>query len=147
MEEWINKDELVKWLELVDGCIADGTVTPQTLYAQIMRDIKQFRGVKGELLATSKGEILVKVDGDTVGTWDGIIYVVCGEKSRTIFVTAIGDDNDKFITLNDILKEIDCNTYDYPLVIIEDALSGNVYRYNNYGDNSWWKVGETKGYA
>lgn len=42
MPRYIDKDELVIWLNAVDGIIADGTVHPQTLYKQIITDIENF---------------------------------------------------------------------------------------------------------
>ena len=39
---YIEKEALIEWLELVDGCIADGTVEAPTLYKQIITDIKNF---------------------------------------------------------------------------------------------------------
>ena len=42
MSRYIDKAELLEWLEKVDGCIADGTVEAPTLYKQIITDIKNF---------------------------------------------------------------------------------------------------------
>ena len=42
MARYIDKEALLKWLERVDGCIADGTVEAPTLYKQIITDIKNF---------------------------------------------------------------------------------------------------------
>lgn len=146
MREYIDKQELLDYLESVDGCLADGTVTPQTLYAQIMSDIRQFSGVKGDL---SYGGTMVKVDGNEVGLWDGFAYVICDNKGKSICVTAMGDENDKFVSLNDLLKDIgyDKEIDSSVIVIIEDFLEGKVYRYNNYGDYSWYECGETRGFA
>lgn len=91
----------------------------------------------------------IAVDGDETGLWDGFAYLICGNKGKTILVTAYGDENDKFVSLNDLLKEIE---YDSkidmpPIVIVEDYFNGTIYRYNNYGDGKWWRCGETRGYA
>ena len=90
-----------------------------------------------------------KVDGDKTGTYDGFLYILCGDVGNTIIVTAMGDENDRFYSLNDCLKEIeyDYNSCNTVIVIIEDMTNGKVYRYNNYADSSWYEVGETEGYA
>ena len=41
-KEYTEKEELVDWLNNVDGIIADGTVEAPTLYKQIITDIKNF---------------------------------------------------------------------------------------------------------
>lgn len=90
-----------------------------------------------------------KVDGKKTGTYDGFVYIICGDKGKTICVTANGDENDKFVCLNDCIEIIGCDKEDTfsLIVIIEDYLNGTVYRYNNYGDNCWYEVGKTEGYA
>ena len=91
---------------------------------------------------------MTKVDGKTTGTYDGICYIISGNKGKTIYVTAMGDENDKFVSLDDCRLAIGCgDDDDTVIVIIEDALDGYVYRYNNYGDKSWYRCGETRGYA
>lgn len=42
MSRYIDKSELLEWLERVDGCIADGTVEAPTLYKQMITDINNF---------------------------------------------------------------------------------------------------------
>ena len=89
-----------------------------------------------------------KVDGNTTGTYDGIVYIICGNVGKQIIITASGDDNDKFFRLNDCLSEIGCDEEEGScLVIIEDYTKGKVYRYNNYGDKSWYECGLTEGFA
>ena len=94
---------------------------------------------------------MVKVDGNGIGTWDGFIYIIWGDKARTICHTANGDENDTFISLNDCLEIIGYKNgeeiLDNVLVILEDFTRGKVYRYNNYGDNGWYECGYTYGFA
>jgi hypothetical protein len=91
--------------------------------------------------------MLEKVEGNTTGTWDGFIYIISGDKGKTIIVTSSGDCNDKFLSLNDCLAHINCDENDTAIAIIEDYLNGTVYRYNNYGDKSWYVCGHTCGFA
>ena len=93
---------------------------------------------------------MTKVDGNTTGTWDGFIYIIWGDKAKTICHTASGDESDTFISLNDCLDLIgfDENAeWRNLVVILEDLMRGTVYRYNNYGDKSWYQCGETEGFA
>lgn len=88
-----------------------------------------------------------RLDGDTVGIWDGIAYIIWNNKGKTIYITAMGDESDKLFTLNDCLKAIGYDGDGSVLVILEDALHGTVYRYGNYLDKAWCEVGTTIGYA
>ena len=74
----------------------------------------------------------MKVDGNT-GIYDGIIRIICGNKGKTIYLTAWGDENDEFITLDDCLKLIE---YDdgVCIVMFDDWTSGKIYQYGNYGE-------------
>jgi hypothetical protein len=49
-----------------------------------------------------------------------------------------------YITLKDISDIYPTGSY---IVINETALGGNIYRYNNYGNKEWIKIGEMYGYA
>ena len=88
-----------------------------------------------------------RIDGNTVGTWDGIAYIIWGDKGKTVYINAMGDDNDKFFTLNDCLAEIGYNGDGSVLVVLEDPLNGKVYRYGNYAEKAWCEVGTTCGFA
>lgn len=88
----------------------------------------------------------MKVDGNAVGIWDGIVYIVCENKGKTIYKCASGDENDTFLSLNDCLKEIDYRN-GVCIVIFETALSGQIYQYGNYGDDYWYEHGKTQGFA
>ena len=33
----------------------------------------------------------MKVDGNAVGIWDGIVYIICENKGKTIYKSANGD--------------------------------------------------------
>lgn len=90
-----------------------------------------------------------KVDGKRTGIYDGIAYILYGAKGKTVYLTATGDENDKFLCLDDCLElmKYDENNLITMLVIIETALSGKVYRYNNYSDKCWYECGTTEGFA
>jgi hypothetical protein len=94
---------------------------------------------------------MTKVDGNEVGTWDGFIYIIWGDKARTICHTASGDESDTFISLNDCLTLVGFaegeESLDNVIVILEDFMRGTVYRYNNYDDNAWYECGYTEGFA
>ena len=87
-----------------------------------------------------------EVNGNVVGTYDGIIRIICGDKGKTIYLTAMGVENDRFVSLNDCLKEIGYDGNGVVVVIIDDFMCGKVYHYNNYG-GAWFKYGETRGFA
>lgn len=55
----------------------------------------------------------------------------------------------KGIKLNDCIKIAKENGYKNGtiLVISESWLSGEIYRYNNYGKHEWYKVGTMAGFA
>lgn len=94
---------------------------------------------------------MTKVDGNEVGAWDGFIYIIWGDKARTICHTANGDESDTFISLNDCLTLVGFaegnEILDNVIVILEDLMRGTVYRYNNYCDKSWYECGYTEGFA
>ena len=90
---------------------------------------------------------MTKVDGNTTGTYDGILYIISGDKGKTIIVTADGTENDRFVSLNDCLTEIGCAEDETAIVIIEDYMHGKVYRYGNYEKGVWYECGETEGFA
>lgn len=50
------------------------------------------------------------------------------------------------LTLDEIAVQLGSK---YPLVtvIIEGPLSGAIFRYGNYDDDSWWQIGDLDGYA
>ena len=98
-------------------------------------------------LSKSFNDKTEEIDGNTTGTYDGIMYIFSGDKGKELCVTASGDENDRFVSLNDCLAEIGCGADDTALVIIEDYTKGYVYRYNNYGDKRWYRCGETEGFA
>lgn len=96
-----------------------------------------------------RGEREMKVvDGNKIGIQDGVARIICGNKSKTIYKTANGDETDTFLSLNDCLKEI--NYYEYGgvcVVIFESVLSWRVYQFGNYCDGKWYEHGKTYGYA
>lgn len=93
--------------------------------------------------------VIREVDGKVEGSYDGIVRIVYGNNGRTIYLTAMGDENDKFFCLNDALKEIcyDREKGGVVVVIIDDLLGGVVYMYGNYGEGKWYEYGMTRGYA
>ena len=66
MAEYINKEQLIDWLERVCGCCADGTVEAPTLYKQMITDIKNFGGVKAEVLLPLENKELRHLINDTI---------------------------------------------------------------------------------
>lgn len=55
----------------------------------------------------------------------------------------------KGITLNECIKIAKNKGYNNGtiLVISESYLDGSIYRYNNYNENEWYKVGKMSGFA
>lgn len=92
-----------------------------------------------------------RIKGDEVGLYDGIIRIIWKDKAKTIFLVANGDDDDRFISLNDCLKEIGYDKKSHKeggvvIVIMDESLSGKAYIYGQYGNN-WTEYGETRGYC
>ena len=80
------------------------------------------------------------IPDDEVLFGDGILWIVCKDGVAKI---VIDPQYDNTISLEDIALR-------YPnveIVIHEEALSGEVYRYDNYCDKEWWQTGQTRGYA
>ena len=115
----------------------------------LLRELTEQNLALGGAILKKDAEIekLKQVDGNATGIWDGIAYIIWGEKGKTVYITAMGDDSDRFFTLSDCLAEIGYNGEGGLIVILEDALSGKVYRYGNYADCEWYEVGTTMGYA
>lgn len=77
---------------------------------------------------------------------DGILYIICHDLDNgalSIGKQTLDPKYDEPISL----EEIALRYPEVELVIHEDFLSGEMYRYNNYGDNEWWEVGRTRGFA
>jgi len=98
---------------------------------------------------------LERVDGDETITYDGIIRIVWNNKAKEIILSAQGTPDDKYISLNDCLKEIGYIGYQKclkkkmsPIVLVffETFTSGEIYNYGNYG-NFWTEYGNTRGFA
>lgn len=51
-----------------------------------------------------------------------------------------------YVTLEGLQKQFEEN-YTCFMVIAESPLDGAIYRFNNYGENEWYKVGTMCGYA
>ena len=66
MAEYIDKEQLVDWLERVCGVCADGTVEAPTLYKQIITDIKNLGGVKADVLLPLEEKELSHLINDTI---------------------------------------------------------------------------------
>ena len=90
-----------------------------------------------------------EVDGNNEGCYDGVVRIMCENKGCTKYLVAMGCEDDVFFSLNDCLKEVcyDREEGGVVIVIIDNALQGDVYKYNSYGDGKWYKYGETGGYA
>lgn len=90
-----------------------------------------------------------EVDGNTTGIWDGYVTIFCGENENAkiirFILTAMGTSDDQCVTLEDCRKMIG---EELPItVMFEDLTKGAIYRYGNYSDNKWYKIGETVGYC
>ena len=87
-----------------------------------------------------------EIPDDEVLFYDGILYIICHDLDNgalSIGKIYIHPEYDKPISL----AEIALRYSEVELVIHEDALSGEMYRYNNYGKNEWVQTGQTRGYA
>lgn len=92
----------------------------------------------------------MEVDGNKIGTYDGIV-TICkgyGEAAKIVrfMLTANGDENDRFVSLNDCLEMMGGASDGSVTVIIEDVFDGKIFCYGNHGDY-WEEVGTTNGYA
>ena len=89
----------------------------------------------------------VLVDGKEVGTWDGIVHIFCCGRAKQIILTANGDESDRFLSLDDCLDEIECDKEnECAIVIIEEGLHGDVYKFGQYSNREWYKCGSTCGF-
>lgn len=88
------------------------------------------------------------VCGEKVGAYDGFIRILCGDKGKTICLTADGTEKDEFVTLNDCLRLIDYKEGEdgTVFVIIDDFMRGSMYCYGNHGAQ-WEYYGETMGFS
>lgn len=50
------------------------------------------------------------------------------------------------ISLYDLQEQLADKYYCF-MVLAESPLKGSIYRFNNYGQNEWYKVGIMRGYA
>ena len=77
---------------------------------------------------------------------NGILYIICHDLDNgalSIGKQTLDPQYDKPISL----EEIALRYPEVELVIHEDFLSGEMYRYNNYGENEWVQTGQTRGFA
>jgi len=77
---------------------------------------------------------------------DGILYIICHDLDNgelSIGKQTLDPEYDEPISL----EELALRYPEVDLVIHEDMFSGEMYRYNNYGDNEWWQTGQTRGFA
>lgn len=56
---------------------------------------------------------------------------------------ALMHDNPTLAEISEKYKD-ECDDF---MLICESPLSGKIFRFNNYGDGNWYKIGETCGYA
>ena len=89
------------------------------------------------------------VNGKEVGTYDGIVRIIWNGVCKTVILTANGDGDDRFLSLDDCLDLVEYNEDYEPtvLVIIEDWTHGDIYRYGAYSEKVWEYHGMTKGFA
>ena len=77
---------------------------------------------------------------------NGILYIICHDLDNgalSIGKQTLDPQYDKPISL----EEIALRYPEVELVIHEDFLSGEMYRYNNYGENEWVQTGQIRGFA
>ena len=56
------------------------------------------------------------------------------------------DEEYAYITLAELQRQLE-DSHPCFMVITESALDGAIYRFNNYGEKEWYKVGSMCGYA
>ena len=86
------------------------------------------------------------IPNDEVLFDDGILYIICHDLDNgelSIGKQTLDPQYDEPISL----AEIALRYPEVELVIHEDFLSGELYRYNNYGKNEWVQTGQTRGFA
>ena len=91
-------------------------------------------------------DIMEKVNGDFICTFDGIVRIIWGDKGKTLVFSGDGYQDNRFVCLNDCLGLVGYDGNGTVVVIVDEALSGKVYMYGNYGDY-WYEYGETRGFA
>lgn len=94
-----------------------------------------------------EGDICKKIEDPTKAVLvDGFIYVIA-EDDDGYYGTGeiICPEYDKPIRLSDIEEDYGHNRIVF--VITECALHGEIYRFDNYNDGCWYRVGRTCGYA
>lgn len=97
-----------------------------------------------------------QVDGNKVGTWGGgfiTIFGGTGEQAKIMrFIqTESGDDNGRFITLEDCRKmfkdKFGGESNHLSIYVWFNYLThGEIYNYGNHG-NTWERIGTTEGFA
>lgn len=93
---------------------------------------------------------MVKADKNEV-LWEDV-KIIFDDKCMNVFNDIEPDyENNcmKGLTLEDCFVKAKRNGYigGTILVLSESYLDGDVYRYNNYGDNEWYHVGKLAGFA
>ncbi len=85
-----------------------------------------------------------KVNGEFICTFDGKVRIIWGDKGKTLIFS--GENGNDFVCLNDCLKLIGYDGNGTVVVIVDEAMSGKVYKYGNYG-KYWHEYGRTLGVA
>ena len=94
----------------------------------------------------------MEVNGNEIGIYDGLITIIVYDydneeiSGKRIIQTAMGTENDKFITLNDCLNIVGY-TKGTCVVIFDDYMRGEMYQYGRYEEGKWYKYGETIGFV
>ena len=137
MPRYIDADKLLKKLFPI-GMVADGN------YGINAKSVKK---AIEDMLEDECEDLPVLVDGKEVGTWDGIVHIFCCGRAKQIILTANGDESDRFLSLDDCLDEIECDKEnEYAIVIIEEGLHGDIYKFGQYSNREWHKCGSTCGF-
>lgn len=93
-----------------------------------------------------EGDICKKIeDPNEIVLNDGFIYIILEDDDGYYCEgDVINAEYDTPIRLSDIEEE---HSDRIVLVITECALHGEIYRFDNYNDGCWYRVGRTCGYA
>lgn len=90
------------------------------------------------------GDYEKEIPDDEVFFISGILYIICrNEKGYDIGVISLDPQYDNALSLKDIAERYP----DVNLLIHDDFLDGEIFRYGNYNKGEWVQTGETRGFA
>ena len=92
-------------------------------------------------------ELIFKaIDMNDTALSDGIATIVFDDKCIEKIIDA---EYDAYLDFQEVLDIAKRNGYTEGVILLicEDLLTGSVYKYDNYCDGKWYRVGTTCGYA